>query len=93
MNNNFANSDIRKATDIISTPGGYLMTDGVLNGRRMAILLKRNGVSMLICFRCGKHIEKGSMIHSSLGNTTGRLNTVRVYHAECFEKMFINLDS
>lgn len=82
----------KKGYIAFNIPGLSLMSDGVLSGQRRARLLRRNGGSELVCFRCGKVIEVGSRIHTNARSYSGVFpHPVRVYHAKCFDQMFIDL--
>jgi len=73
------------------------MSDGVLSVSWRSRLLKRLGASVLLCVRCGCEITVGSRIHLSYGClSAGRSQWIsghkipRVYHAACYEAMFID---
>jgi hypothetical protein len=77
-----------------------MMSDGVLNRSWHNRLLKRNNVKELRCFRCGEKIEIGDSIHTNSGQvrcqsfggyTNASNKPLRLYHAECFEQMYIEV--
>jgi hypothetical protein len=67
------------------------LSDGVLSEGWRSRLLKRLGLPVLLCFRCGKEIPVGSSIHINHGYGKGvELRVPRIYHADCYAAMFFD---
>ena len=67
---------------------------GLSPGYRLR-LLHRNKVQLLTCASCGKEIELGDLIHVQHRKRasfvrSGGLKPLRVFHAACWEKLFID---
>jgi len=60
--------------------------DRDLNSRYCSWLLSRNEVPVLLCFRCGKEIQVGEMIH--VHHACSGFKPLKIYHLSCWEKLF-----
>lgn len=47
-------------------------------------------VKDLHCFRCGKKIVSGDMIHTNSGNKKHSPEGFRVYHLKCWKELFVS---
>jgi len=65
------------------------MTEYRLTSGQLTKLQNLTNVKEVHCFRCGKKIVSGDIVHTNSGNRKHSPTGFRVYHLCCWNKLFV----